>query len=58
VVVVRFYPFPGRDLIDPIEAIKPVSCHLTKPECLLPQLRRFVFATSVSASGFMKSKAL
>jgi hypothetical protein len=54
VVVVRVYPFTGRDLIDPIEAIKPVSCQLFEPEFLLPQVRRFVFATLIRRFGFIK----
>lgn len=26
-VILGFDPFAGRDLIDPVEAIKPVTCH-------------------------------
>jgi hypothetical protein len=52
-VVVSFNPFGGRDLIDPIEAVKPVTCHVSKPS--KPARPKAVFApvTMMAAIGFI-----
>ena len=36
-VVLGFEPLAGRDLIDPVEAIKPVACHFGNPNAYVAE---------------------
>ena len=51
-VVVSFDPFAGRDFPDPVEAIKPVACHFSKPEFLSPPKRPMCIRNDDRAIGF------
>jgi len=52
-VVVRFDPVGGRDLIDPVEAIKPVACHFQNPNLSVADATSFSFVTTVTRFGFI-----
>jgi hypothetical protein len=51
-VVVGFEPFAGRDLVDRIETVKPVSCHPYKPEFCCRGSDISAAETSLFAFGF------